>query len=177
MEAVRRKEEAAFTELYARYGKRLLHFAYRLLNHDEALAQDVLQEVFVRLAERPEMFDTTRNFKSWIFTVVANECRKTYRHGTTEQLDDLAERQDLHPVDELIAPVDRKIFNRHLKQALLTLSSEHRETFVLRYQEQFSLKEIAVVMECSEGTVKSRLYYATKKLAGHLEAFKPLYQK
>ena len=64
-------------------------------------------------------------------------------------------------------------FGEELGQALELLSSVHREAFVLRYQEDLTIREISEVMQCSEGTVKSRIFYALRKLAGHLHAFDP----
>ncbi len=175
MKHIQQGKTEAFNEMHRRYSKRLLHFFYRMLNHDEARAQDLLQDLFLKLVESPEKFDTKRQFKPWVFTVAANLARKEYRQPFTNELhEDHMSGQEL--VDGLIAPIDTKIFKKHLRKELLNLSYEHRSVFILRHQEKLSLKEIAEVMDCSLGTVKSRLFNANKNLADKLKIFKPLYQ-
>lgn len=63
------------------------------------------------------------------------------------------------------------MFEKHLALALEQLDETQRQCFVLRYQEEMSLKEIADIQDCPEGTVKSRLFYTIKKLSGKLRTF------
>ena len=69
--------------------------------------------------------------------------------------------------------MDKAAFRTALKRAIDTLEDHHRETFVLRYIQELNLKEIAEITAVSEGTVKSRLFYATKKIAKQLDEFNP----
>jgi RNA polymerase sigma-70 factor (ECF subfamily) len=71
----------------------------------------------------------------------------------------------------------REEFMRALWKELRHLEQAKRSAFLLRFQEGFSLKEIAEIMRCSEGTVKSRLFYAVKQLAAKLAAFHPRHPK
>ncbi|HXU27723.1 MAG TPA: sigma-70 family RNA polymerase sigma factor, partial [Bacteroidia bacterium] len=73
-------EVSAFDELYMRYSKRLLGYFIRMLNFDKELAQDALQDLFLKIAEAPENFDRQRSFKTWVFSVAANRCKNYYRH-------------------------------------------------------------------------------------------------
>ena len=95
------------------------------------------------------------------------EVRKNTSNGLDERIDisDNAELSD--------RIVDREIFNEKLNEELLELSENHRVVFELRYKEDLSIKEIADVMECSEGTIKSRLFYTIKKLSDKLQAYNP----
>ena len=166
-------DRGAFDEVYRRYSVRLLHFIYKMLS-DEERAQDLLQDLFLLLVEAPEKFDANRKFQPWVFTVAANLCKKEYRGPVkTEIYDNISSVS----ADELIAPIDNKIFKKHLRKQLQGLELEHKTTFLLRYQEGFKIKQIADIMECSEGTVKSRIFYTNKKLAERLKEFKPMYQK
>ena len=79
----------ASEEIYKRYSQRLLALMYRMLNCNEALAQDILHDMFVQLIEKPELFDASKKFKPWIYTIAANACRKTYRGKKTENLEQL----------------------------------------------------------------------------------------
>ena len=67
MEYIQRRDISAFDELYRRYSHRLLRYFYRELGGDEGKAQDFLQEIFLKIVEKPELFDTERRFSSWIF--------------------------------------------------------------------------------------------------------------
>jgi len=69
--------------------------------------------------------------------------------------------------------LDRSLFTARLTDALEELEDIHRTCFILRYQEELSIKEISEVMDCPEGTVKSRLYYALRKLSDKLQVFRP----
>src|SRR3954463_9705995 len=73
-------EDLAFDELYGRYSKRLLGYFIRMLNFDKNLAEDALQDLFLKIAEAPEKFDNNRSFKTWIFSVASNSCKNYYRH-------------------------------------------------------------------------------------------------
>jgi RNA polymerase sigma-70 factor (ECF subfamily) len=69
--------------------------------------------------------------------------------------------------------IDERRFEKALSEELEKLDNGHRSAFLLRHQQDFSIKEIGAVLGCSEGTVKSRLFYTTQKLAGKLRAFNP----
>ena len=68
---------------------------------------------------------------------------------------------------------DQAVFDKYLYKALSLMESQHRECFLLRYQQEKSIKEISEIMDCPEGTVKSRLYYTSRKLSEKLKFFKP----
>ncbi|MDP4764041.1 MAG: RNA polymerase sigma factor [Salibacteraceae bacterium] len=165
-------DSAAFNTLYHRYSKRLLHFAFRILNQDQALAEDVLHDVFLIIAERPHLFNTEKTFKPWVFTVTANACKKQFRQP------DFLEAEEHHfDADEshisVLSSLDQPRFKLALKQELQLLKYEHRCTFILRYQERLSIKEIASIMDCNEGTVKSRIHYTIKRLSTQLAIYNP----
>ena len=69
--------------------------------------------------------------------------------------------------------IDRQIFIDALQKELLQLNDTHRSTFLLRFQQNFSIREIAEVLSCSEGTVKSRLFYTVRKLGQKLKLYNP----
>ena len=75
-----RGEVEAFDEVYERYGKRLFVYFTRMLNFNRAAAEDALQDLFMKIAESPQKFDTSRSFKTWIFSVASNTCKNHYRH-------------------------------------------------------------------------------------------------
>lgn len=162
----------AFSEVYNRYSKRLLYFMYRLLQQDEPLAQDKLHDIFTRLIEKPTAFNKDKVFKPWIFAVAANECRKHYRMEKFVYLEEEHnfEETSLLPFDKM----EQASFRSALYKELAVLSYEQRCTFVLRYQEKLSVVEIAEIMNCPAGTVKSRIYYSVKILSEKLAIYNPL---
>jgi len=164
--------ERAFTELYGRYSSALLRFMSKMLNYNESLAQDLLHEVFLVIIEQPERFDTSRNFKSWVYTVAANRCKKHYREKKTDDLESLLDSTNT-PNIVLTDQLDQRAFKKDLRKELAQLSYEHRCTFILRYQERLSVKDIATIMDCSEGTVKSRTHYCLKSLSTSLAVYNP----
>ena len=160
-----------FNEIYARYSCRLLHFMFRMLGHNEAKAQDFLQDVFMKIVSAPEKFDTSRVFKTWVFTVAANLCKNSYRTKPPaivelSEIGDLAGQPVSHQMDD-------QLFKKDLLTALDSLAPAYREVFILRYHEGLALNEIAIVADCPLGTVKSRLHSATRLLSEKLIHYQP----
>ncbi|MGH1335778.1 MAG: RNA polymerase sigma factor [Aureispira sp.] len=170
MQLVQRGSEPAFNVLYERYSQRLLFFLYKMLHQDEAKAQDLLQDVFLKVVEAPEKFDVQQPFKTWVFTVAANCCRNYFRAQKTARL---ANEKIIQPKSiEPVIPIQERVFEEQLQVALEHLSPVYKEVFLLKYKEGLRLKEIATVLDCPLGTVKSRLHGATKKLAEQLAPYK-----
>jgi RNA polymerase sigma-70 factor (ECF subfamily) len=177
MQCIQRGNASAFDELYDRYGRRLLFYFFRELGGDEDKAQDFLQELFLKIVEKPDLFCTEKKFSTWIFTVAYNMCKNEYRRlGVRSVIDGSADMDemsqdfgsDYHQVER---NMDQKTFQSALMAELEKFDDGHRSAFLLRYQENLSIKEIGEILSCSEGTVKSRLFYTTQKLATKLKAF------
>lgn len=174
MQMIAQRDEWAFDELYQRYSSRMLRYFYRMLWQDEEKAQDYLQDLFLKVVEKASDFDPQRRFGTWVYTLAANMCKNAYR---SQEVRNIMVRAEPGMEGPAIAPdeggVDRELFQSGLSQEIAQLSVSHREVLVLRFQEELPIKEISEVMGCSEGTVKSRLFYALKKLNGRLKAFDP----
>jgi RNA polymerase sigma-70 factor (ECF subfamily) len=170
-------DRKAFEQIYERYGNYVLNFFYRKLWQDREKAEDFTQEVFTKIIDKPNLFDPSKKFKSWLFTVAANMCKNEYKKQEIrkDSRNDLPEgfeaKSNSIGADNL---VDENNFGATLKIELSKLKDTHREVFMLRHFEGLSMKEIADVLEINEGTVKSRLHNVTKQLAGRLEVFKKL---
>lgn len=171
----------AFEELYNRYATKLLGYFTRMLWKDRELAEDCLHKLFLNIIEKPELFNPSRSFKTWLYSSAHNLCKNEYRRMKHQSPDDGMIQQPA--VSEPALPAiqehlfDNKQFLAALETELEQLGENHRQTFELRYFDHLSLKEIALVMECSEGTVKSRLFYALKALSQKLTPFKNLLQQ
>ncbi len=165
-------QRSAFDEIYRRYSSLLLTLMYRLLNQDRELAHDLLHDIFIRLIENPNKFDPNKRFKPWIYAVATNECMKQYRKKSTSRLDEFQENTFAED-PEILMKLNDIHFNKSLKKSLSDLTFEHRCCFVLRYQEKLSIREISEVIDCPEGTVKSRIHYAIRLLSQKLSMFNP----
>jgi RNA polymerase sigma-70 factor (ECF subfamily) len=174
MRRVQQEHLSAFDEIYQRYHRRLFSYFVRMLGANPAKAEDFLQDTFLKIIENARSFQPDLAFSTWLFTIARNLCKNEYRRQSTQIVEN---REDLDALPgELLPPeqrVERAFFRQALFRALLDLKPEPRDTFLLRYQQHFSLKEISEIMECSEGTVKSRLFYTLKNLSRRLQAFNP----
>ncbi|MDP5168744.1 MAG: sigma-70 family RNA polymerase sigma factor [Bacteroidia bacterium] len=169
-------KEAAFAELYRRHGTRFLRYFYRLLNRDEVRAQDLLQDWCIRVVNSAPRFDAQQKFLTWGYTIAGNLVKNEYRSRSVRNIMTVTDEPGKwgEPIEELKDGIDREAFRKAVQEEVENnLSEAHREVFLLRFQEDLPLKDIAAIVNCSEGTVKSRLFYALKKLSLALAAFHP----
>ncbi len=174
MELVVRGDERAFGALYDRYRKKLFTYFHRMLWQDRERAQDFLQELFAKIAQRPDQYDPARPFSTWLYSVANNMCKNEYRREEVRRSARPHLKAEVDRVDGIHGDgVDRMNFRSRLDAELERLDPDHKVTFVMRYHEDLAIKEIAAAFGCSEGTVKSRLFYTLKKLAERLKEFDP----
>ena len=173
--AIVKGNEKAFDELYQRYAEKMHTYFYHTMGKDNMLANDFTQELFIRIIEKGKLFDPEKRFSSWIYAVAGNMCKNEFRRQKRHTIPglpaDAEQRMIAHGSSD--HDFDQAVFDKYLYKALNTMEAPHRECFLLRYQQELSIKEISDIMDCPEGTVKSRLYYTTKKLSEMLEFFKP----
>jgi RNA polymerase sigma-70 factor, ECF subfamily len=174
MAQVKDKDTAAFEELYNRYSKVILHYLYKMLGGSEAQAQDFLHDIFLKIIEKPYLFDQSKKFKTWIFQIAHNKCKNEYRKKDIRnqakvkfELKEMYSQTSISPDTKM----DFKSMNEIINQELSKYEEKHYSTFVLRYQHELSIKEIAEISDCPEGTVKSRLFYVTQKLVDKMKDF------
>ena len=154
-------------ELIVRYQHRLLRYLLYLTGNRE-LAEDLFQEVWMRVLVRGGQFNGQSRFDTWLFTIARNLVIDQRRKRTMASLDELFEGggEDDRPMsfeitDGKPTPFDRfaNLEDRErVAAALLELDTLHREVLVLRFHEELSLNEIATVTRTPLSTVKSRLY-------------------
>ena len=168
-------EERAFQELVDRYQTRLLNFIYRTIG-DREKAEDLVQEVFIRVYRHLHRFDRSKKFSTWIYTIASNLAKNELRNRSRNPLvlfqtikkNWQDEERPLQFEDSSMRPDDlyRKRHLRELvEQSVSQLPEHHREVFVLRELEGKSYEEIAEITETNLGTVKSRLNRARNSFA------------
>jgi RNA polymerase sigma-70 factor (ECF subfamily) len=178
-----RGEREAFAELVRRYHGPIYNFSIRQLRQP-ALAEDVTQEVFLRLVQKAAEFKHEARFSTWLYTIARNLCidqlrkLKHRRHASLEHSGDdqgdtsLHERlADSHPGADAERAAGGSEVARALTAALEALPDEQREVFLLREIAQLPFKEIARVTNTGENTVKSRMRYALDRLQQALQQF------
>src|SRR5574343_248892 len=166
-------ETNAFDELYFRYRKRLMAYFMRMLWYDQMMAEDAVQDLFLKIADKPDNFDGSRLFKTWIFSVASNYCKNVYRSQEVRKkhLDYLmVQKEKTFSVDvQSEWKADRNEFTRCLHEILNEISPDKKEAVILRYQEDKTIAEIAEIQNCPEGSVKSRIHYTLKILEQKLQ--------
>ncbi len=172
-------DKRAFDELYGRYASPLLAYFMRMLWKDREKAEDFIHDLFAKIVQRPELFDTSRSFRTWVYSVANNMCKNEYkkqevRSNTQNGLDESYQGKAHSNVEQ---EVHENFFADAFAEKLGALEDKHREVFSLRHLDGLSIKEIAEVTGANEGTVKSRLFYATRYLAEGLKEFNPLLHK
>lgn len=171
--AAQKGDTDAFEELVARHRDKIYARAFSMMRHeDEAI--DLSQEAWVKGWQRLAQFHGESSFATWITRIVINLCldelrkQKRRRTESIEEMDEESggvERQmpavTINPTERL----ERGELRQRIERALGQLSHEHRTVLVLHEFEEMEYKEIAKTMDCSIGTVMSRLFYARRKLA------------
>lgn len=167
-----KRRNEALTELHSRYAKRILGFFIRMFNSDQAKAQDFTQDLFLKVLEKHHQFNPERKFYTWMYVIASNMCKTEFRKIPDLQI---PENETTISIDFKLNEnrADKSLFQAELKKSIEQLEEYHQISFVLRYMQELSIKEIAEITEVSEGTVKSRLFYATKKITSKLELFNP----
>ena len=168
-----------FQELVERYEGRMINFIQRSIG-DRDRAQDLAQEVFVRVYRHIKRFDTSKKFSTWIYTIASNLAKNELRNRSrnplvlfttmTQGWED--EERPLEFEDSSTKP-DDMFRKRHVRalveETVAQLPKHHREVFVLRELEGRSYEEIADITHCNLGTVKSRLNRARSSFAEIIE--------
>jgi len=164
---LKRRKAGLLEELIVRYQHRLLRYLLFLTGNRET-AEDLFQEVWMRVLVRGNQFDGRARFETWLFTIARNLVIDQRRKRTMNSLDELIEgaSDDDRPMNVEVVAGDPTPFDHvsnledreKIAAALLELDTLHREVLVLRFHEELSLEEIAKVTRAPLSTVKSRLY-------------------
>lgn len=167
LEQIRNGSEKAFTHLYDRYRHRILRYCGRLLN-DRQLAEDVVQNVFIKFHTQHQSIRNGESLQRWFFTVARNDSFAELRKKRLEPLNDDILWEGELPDDEFHEKERKEI----VEVALQRLHMPYREIIILREYEQLSYEEIASITGTTISSVKSRLFKARKSL---IEKLKPYF--
>jgi len=173
-------DPAAFGELVRRYGDRVLGYLIKMSGNREQ-AEDLFQETFKRVHEKAHTFRGPQ-FKSWLFKIATNAALDGRRRSrrmkaislnqqfdsdnmNSEQLGVIATADDSYNPSEQASKAEQ---TEQVRQAIELLPERQRATLVLAYYQQLSYTDVAQVLGCSVGTVKTQMFRALKTLADKL---------
>ncbi len=167
-------DRKCFEMLYDRYAGKIYQYFLRMLWRDHALAEDQTQEVFLKIVHKPQLFDQSRQFKTWIYSMANNMCKNQYRHKEVVEKAQLEiASTSVKSTTQFVTEYDKKNFKSALDEALQNIDIHKRNAFILRFKHDMSIREIADITESAEGTVKSRIFYTLKELADVLSEYNP----
>jgi RNA polymerase sigma-70 factor (ECF subfamily) len=177
-QGLKRQDVGLLDELIVRYQHRLLRYLLYLTSNRE-MAEDLFQEVWMRVLVRGGQFNGQARFDTWLFTIARNLVIDQRRKRTMSSLDELFEgnSEDDRPMSFEVAGDEPTPFDRfsnledrqRIAAGLMQLDTLHREVLVLRFHEELSLEEIAKVTRAPLSTVKSRLYRGLAAIKPKLE--------
>jgi RNA polymerase sigma factor RpoE len=173
----KREDVGAYDELVRRYQERIYATVYHMTsNHEDA--NDLVQETFIKAYRALKTFKGDSSFYTWVYRIAVNKTinflkqRKNRLHMSLNDVDFNAEKDP-----DLVALVSEKTPRRDLNlaelqdklnAAMLKLSEHHRMVVTLHDIQGLSHEEIAAIMDCNIGTVRSRLFYARQQLQAYL---------
>lgn len=158
-------ERKAFEELFEMYQPRLKYYVRRL-NSGGISIDDILQDIWLAVFKKIHELKDARVFTVWLYRIARNRVYDEFRNK--ERFEKLPEDDEI-PVSGSDEPVFDANDAEKLHEALNRLKPYHREILTLSFIEQMPYQSIADVIECSIGTVRSRIYYAKKSLREEME--------
>ena len=165
----RQGDLAAFEALYDRYKGQVFRTALAI-TRDQDAAEDLLQECMVRLHRSLASLDDNQPLAPWLYRVTVNLCYNwlTRKRRWLQSLEEAVEWLSALPQPSPLQIVEQREVRTVIEQAINSLSLDQRVTLVLYYLNGLSIEEVAFVLDCPLGTVKSRLHYGRQNLRRRL---------
>lgn len=172
LNAVRMGDRPAFNEVYYRYRRKVSGYAYHFTGSREE-AEELTQDVFVRLWETREKIDPSKNFDAYIYTLIRNNFLEVLRkkaRANTFRKENVAEEPYCNPVDDFVNFKE----SRHIaSQAIETLSPQVKATYVLSRDNGYSHAEISRQMGISKNTVNNHIKKSLKIIRKCFKEYSP----
>jgi RNA polymerase sigma-70 factor (ECF subfamily) len=156
-------DRLAMQVLFARHHVRVYRFILRLVRN-EATAEDLVSEVFLDVWRQAGKFEGRSAASTWMLSIARFKALSALRRKSEQELDDAMAETIVDDADDPQASLQKKDTGDVLRQAISTLSAEHREIIDLVYYHEKSVEEVAQIVGIPEATVKTRMFYARKKL-------------
>jgi RNA polymerase sigma-70 factor (ECF subfamily) len=162
-------DRLAMQVLFARHHVRVYRFVLRLVR-DESVAEDLISEVFLDVWRQAGRFEGRSQVSTWLLAIARFKALSALRRRPDEELDDETAEAIEDTSDDPEVALDKKDKSAAIRKCLEKLSAEHREIIDLVYYHEKSVEEVAKIVGIPENTVKTRMFYARKRLAELLKA-------
>ena len=162
-------DRLAMQVLYVRHHVRVFRFVVRLVR-DETKAEDLISEVFLDVWRQAGRFEGRSAVSTWMLAIARFKALSALRRRPDEGLDEETAGAIEEPSDDPGAALEKKDKSTLLRKCLTGLSAEHREIIDLVYYHEKSVEEVAEIVGIPENTVKTRMFYARKRLAELVKA-------
>ncbi|WP_374385280.1 sigma-70 family RNA polymerase sigma factor [Dongia sp.] len=168
LDGIAKGDRTAFTEFYQRHNRALFAFLMKMVR-DRELAEEVLSETMLDVWRQAGRFEGKSSVTTWLFSIGHHKAVSRLRRMREVALDEevAANIEDSGPTPDKLA--SDKDMSRLLARLIECLSLDHREILQLAYYQEFSVQEIAEVLDLPENTVKTRMFYARQRLKALLE--------
>lgn len=162
-------DKLAMQVLFARHQVRVYRFVLRLVR-DQSMAEDLIGEVFLDVWRQAGRFEARSTASTWLLAIARYKALSALRRRTDQELDDEKAAAIEDPGDSPEVSVLKRNKSEILRQCLTALTPEHREIIDLVYYHEKSVEEVAQIVGIGESTVKTRMFYARKRLSELLKA-------
>jgi RNA polymerase sigma-70 factor (ECF subfamily) len=162
-------DRLAMQVLFARHHVRVFRFVLRMVR-DEAAAEDLISEVFLDVWRQAGKFEGRAAVSTWLLAIARFKALSALRRKPEQELDEETAAAIEDTADTPDVTLEKKEKGEVIRQCMTSLSAEHREIIDLVYYHEKSVEEVAEIVGIPEATVKTRMFYARKKLAELLKA-------
>ncbi len=162
-------DKAAMRTLFARHQLRMYRFVLRIVS-DATLAEDVVSETFIEVWQHAGTFQGRSSVATWLLGIARYKALAAQRRRPTVSLDCKSAQNVVDPLHDPEAEVGKQDARTAIRRALTALSREHAEIIDLVYYQEKSIREIAEILGIPENTVKTRMFYARRRLAAIIAA-------
>ena len=162
-------DRLAMQVLYARHHVRVFRFVVRFVR-DETMAEDLISEVFLDVWRQAGRFEGRSAVSTWMLAIARFKALSALRRRPDEELDEETAGAIEDPSDDPAAALEKKDKSAMIRKCLTGLSAEHREIIDLVYYHEKSVEEVAEIVGIPQNTVKTRMFYARKRLAELVKA-------
>jgi RNA polymerase sigma-70 factor, ECF subfamily len=159
----------AMRALFARHQVKVYRFALRIVR-DSALAEDVVSEAFLDAWQHAGRYEGRSSVSTWLLGITRHKALTACNRRSTESIDDDMAQNVVDATANPEADLDRKDTGAVIRRCIASLSPEHAEIIDLVYYQEKSIKEIVEILGIPDNTVKTRMFYARKRLAALVAA-------
>ncbi len=150
-----------FEEIYERYAEKVYRKCYSFVN-DRAMAEDMSHDIFLKVVTKIGTFKQTARFSTWLFSITYNHCMDNIRK--TKKTREEALDENIEFIEEVVDQELMSLQSEGLRKSLEKISPEEKAIILMKYQDNFSIKDIAESLNVSESAVKMRLLRTKDKM-------------